>query len=648
MAPFSKGDIINFNTRANGIFEVVEPVMSEEEIFDSSLLESTIVGLINEGKRNFALDLSPLDYIYSDAMNKLLSINRQVLDVSGRLSLLAPRPEVRQILERAGIHNFLKVFNTEEDLVRSMRDIIKQTQSISLDAIRAMQAGAVPRSEFEDFRSEIDRAFSEPSEDIPRAAPARAPAPQPPSFGPPPAPPRRPEPFVPQAPAAYPPPPSRGPSYAPVSPGAPSFGPPPQPQQVPSFGPPQAFGPPPQRPPAPDFGMTRAPQMAPPPPPMQAFGAPAMPQVREPEPIADFSPPMPAVERPLPPREEGPPPKPSRPAEEERFPRREMFEEEKKKFPMGALVVVLLIIAIGAAAFFAFNKGLIKLPGRATSVTAVEQATPPSIPQLDIEEQKLAGQEEEAVEEEMVKGPAPSRPTPRPTPRRATPAPARTTTASRPAPQPAPAPAPSGTARTDVSATNQLFVTSLPPGATVKIDGAIQGTTPYAWPNPSVYGTVTLEVEKLGYQNQKRAMEYTGGVAKEHFVLEREAPAPSVVSTTPPPRAEPVPAPEPEPVREPAPAPAVSAPPPAPVAAAPSPAARPPEPKGEEGSIFIASIPPVADVYMDGVRIGKTNVEELKVRSGTHDMKFVKGGKEISKQMTFKPGKNASQMIRIP
>jgi hypothetical protein len=51
---------------------------------------------------------------------------------------------------------------------------------------------------------------------------------------------------------------------------------------------------------------------------------------------------------------------------------------------------------------------------------------------------------------------------------------------------------------------------------------------------------------------------------------------------------------------------------------------------------------------MDGKLIGKTNVSEMKVTSGTHTMKFVKSGKEIVKKMTFKPGKNPSQMIRIP
>ncbi|MFP4418867.1 MAG: PEGA domain-containing protein [Chitinispirillaceae bacterium] len=51
---------------------------------------------------------------------------------------------------------------------------------------------------------------------------------------------------------------------------------------------------------------------------------------------------------------------------------------------------------------------------------------------------------------------------------------------------------------------------------------------------------------------------------------------------------------------------------------------------------------------MDGKMIGKTNVDKLNIKSGTHTMRFVKGAKEVEKQMTFKPGDNPSQMVRIP
>jgi hypothetical protein len=55
----------------------------------------------------------------------------------------------------------------------------------------------------------------------------------------------------------------------------------------------------------------------------------------------------------------------------------------------------------------------------------------------------------------------------------------------------------------------------------------------------------------------------------------------------------------------------------------------------------------MADVFMDGVKIGKTNIAELKVKVGTHEMKFSKEGKELVKTMTFTEGKNPSQLIRL-
>jgi hypothetical protein len=55
----------------------------------------------------------------------------------------------------------------------------------------------------------------------------------------------------------------------------------------------------------------------------------------------------------------------------------------------------------------------------------------------------------------------------------------------------------------------------------------------------------------------------------------------------------------------------------------------------------------MADVFMDGKKIGKTNIAELKVTAGTHVMLFVKGKKRLEKKMSFTSGKNPSQLIRL-
>ena len=49
---------------------------------------------------------------------------------------MGPSPEVRQILERTGIHNILKIFETETDLLKSSEDIILQTTRYNLSDLR--------------------------------------------------------------------------------------------------------------------------------------------------------------------------------------------------------------------------------------------------------------------------------------------------------------------------------------------------------------------------------------------------------------------------------------------------------------------------------------------------------------------------------
>lgn len=71
---------------------------------------------------------------------------------------------------------------------------------------------------------------------------------------------------------------------------------------------------------------------------------------------------------------------------------------------------------------------------------------------------------------------------------------------------------------------------------------------------------------------------------------------------------------------------------------------------GEEGytaQIFIASLPPVADVYMDGEYVGKTNITKMNVKPGAHKMKFVKNAKAREVEMEFKDGLNRSKFVNI-
>jgi hypothetical protein len=65
------------------------------------------------------------------------------------------------------------------------------------------------------------------------------------------------------------------------------------------------------------------------------------------------------------------------------------------------------------------------------------------------------------------------------------------------------------------------------------------------------------------------------------------------------------------------------------------------------GTVFIASVPPAAKVYMDGKYIGEANSAKLKVKPGKHRMRLVAKGKSKEVDMEFKEGDNGSKIVKI-
>ncbi len=83
------------------------------------------------------------------------------------------------------------------------------------------------------------------------------------------------------------------------------------------------------------------------------------------------------------------------------------------------------------------------------------------------------------------------------------------------------------------------------------MNGDLIGKTPLTWDKP-VFGPLSIELAKAGFKSTSKDLEFTGGIVKENFTLDKDVPMP-------PPRPEPKPEPvkvstppvktEPEPVR---------------------------------------------------------------------------------------------------
>ena len=119
--------------------------------------------LIASGKRNLSLDLSKLDYLYSDAINALVVMNKRIRRF-GRLSLLAPQPPVMEILHKSGVQNIVRIFADEAEIAQlsaEMGGAAPAPAAAPSAPAPVPAAKAAPISEFDDFRAEIGSAFGD-------------------------------------------------------------------------------------------------------------------------------------------------------------------------------------------------------------------------------------------------------------------------------------------------------------------------------------------------------------------------------------------------------------------------------------------------------------------------------------------------------
>jgi anti-anti-sigma factor len=151
---------MKFTTRPRGIYQIITPQLRPKEIFDSGLLKETVLGMLNQGPANFCLDLSPLEYIYSDTLNVLVSTNKSVLNRGGRLALMGPNPEVVNTLERTGIHNILRIYRDQEELEEESRDIINNLSPISKNPGRPKRGSGDGKNPFQKICRDIEKAVS--------------------------------------------------------------------------------------------------------------------------------------------------------------------------------------------------------------------------------------------------------------------------------------------------------------------------------------------------------------------------------------------------------------------------------------------------------------------------------------------------------
>jgi len=628
-------------------------VLEDDEMFNSGMLKDHVGQMISAGRRYIAIDISSLDYIYSDGINALVTLNKRIQEAGGALALLSPQAKVVGILQTAGVQSSMSVLSSESELVGLSNEI----------STAATAAGSAAQSEFESLRSEIGSVFGED------AAPgSRASAPPPPVYTPPPAiePMSAPPPVIesfPTAPA-YAPPPADALELQPLAP-------PPPPPTAPAFPPPadafptetmdfgelggSAFGAPDTPPKAPSFDDFD-----------DDFGGKKKKKSKDPF-DDDFGGKKKKSKDPFDDDFGGKKKKDKDPFDDDDFgakkkkPIKETFDdfggddtgvftaEKKKGAPVGAIAAVLVLLALAGGGYYFFVVMGGKIPGIGGDAAPTSASVPPAdrpsgptggpdmsapsasdIPVTTIEvdapkpmtytpgskptkpdkDDKRDSKQKSGSSYSSPSYSSPSYSTPSyssPSYETSTPSystPSYTPPTPEPEPEPAPPPPP--------PKVEQVVVTSSPSGATVEIDGKRGGVTPYTF-KPASWGDINITVSMNGYEKATKTVEFEGGTLNVPFSLSRASAS--------------------------APAPSYSAPAPS----APTP--RPSTPSG--ATIFIATLPPKAEVYVGDRLIGTSNEGELQVPVGTHQVRFVKDGVEKTETITFNPGKNPTRFVNL-
>lgn len=644
-------------------------MLEDGEVFDSSLLKETVNSFVASGKRNVVIDLIQLDYIYSDSINVIMFLNKKITDVGGYLALLSPRPEVVQILQKAGIYDALRVFNSEEEALRVSEDIVSQSSA-------AEEPGGF-QSEFDQLRSEIGSVFGgagsspqsgqgnfysqpgqlNPNQDYNRLG-NKGEAPFNPNV------PRQPaqRPMSPQGPYTRPGFPTQQPQFQsrqftpptppPAAPPRPIMPPPVQPRgfegaQKPSVA--RPFTPESARPVQPEYAPeTQRFQPVPQPQPKPA---------KKPEPSISLSF-NEELEEVTSSSKKFQNEIPSNDSSESLDGEEDLLSIElgdKKKSPVLVLsLVAILLLAVVGGVLFGYMK-ILKKPETSEQISAPVPPAPVQTPVASTvtPAPAIPAASEPVIEKAVTPAKTESRKNTAERPRIAEkriekPIKPRVVQ-TRPEPvierEPYQAPVQAPVQKTAVTV-NKIYVNSIPSGATVMINGDQIGRTPLTWDKP-VFGPISIELSKVGFKPTSKDMEFTGGILRESFTLEKDIPLP-------PPKPEPV---VQQPVRQTRPEPVVAQQPnyesepalePEPVRPSVPVASASVSSSGGDASIFIASIPPVADVYLNGKLVGRTNVSEIKLPSGTLTLRFVKGPKEVSQEVTLQPGKNPSRLVRLP
>ncbi len=130
------------NYRAVGLFDLLSAPITPIGAFDAEQFKKDVRPLLDKGSNFVAVDLTGLDFLYSDACSAFNQARQELSSKGGAFALLTDNDIVVDCLRKAGLDKSLLVFRKEADMMAfSMKEDSKKEAPADVKSENQMVLG---------------------------------------------------------------------------------------------------------------------------------------------------------------------------------------------------------------------------------------------------------------------------------------------------------------------------------------------------------------------------------------------------------------------------------------------------------------------------------------------------------------------------
>ena len=106
------------NTKSVGLFVLLPAPLNPIGAFDAESFKADYRSVVesNADAKFIGVDLSGLDFVYSDAYNAFMQIHQELSSRNGAFAVLADKESLANSLKKVGLERFIRIFMSEESM----------------------------------------------------------------------------------------------------------------------------------------------------------------------------------------------------------------------------------------------------------------------------------------------------------------------------------------------------------------------------------------------------------------------------------------------------------------------------------------------------------------------------------------------------